>query len=64
VSSSPIVVTATDLARAFEDAPHSTSDDVCITHDRRRLDTPEKLFAFLKELGNACERSGNGAPAD
>ena len=27
-----------------------TADDVPITHDGRRLDTPEKVIAFLREI--------------
>lgn len=44
------VVTAEDLKRTFADPRPSTPDDVCITRDGRRLDTREKLLAFLVEI--------------
>jgi hypothetical protein len=34
-----------------------TPDDVWTTRDRRRLDTPEKLIAFLRDYG---EQSADG----
>jgi hypothetical protein len=47
------------VAEAFEHAPEPTEDDVCITHDGRRLDSPEKVRAFLDELNAslAAERA-------
>lgn len=33
-----------------------TSDDVCVTHDGRRLDTPEKLIAWVQEFN--ADRTG------
>jgi len=38
----------------FGDAP-PTEDDVPIARDGRRLDTPEKLLAFLEEIRSEAE---------
>lgn len=44
----------------FEDLPARTRDDVTITRDGRRLDTKEKLLAWLEELeGTAGERGAS-----
>jgi hypothetical protein len=43
--------TARDL---FGDAP-PTEDDVPIARDGRRLDTPEKVRAFLEEISSEVE---------
>lgn len=53
------VRTFQEVAEAFEHAPEPTEDDVCITHDGRRLDSPEKVRAFLDELNAslAAERA-------
>ena len=42
-----------------DNAPPPTDDDVCITRDGRRLDSPEKVRAFLDELNTsvAAERA-------
>ena len=47
------------MAEAFEHAPPPTGDDVCVTRDGRRLDSPEKVRAFLEELNAsvAAERA-------
>lgn len=45
-----MVQTFHEMAGAFEHAPPPTEDDVCITRDVRRLDSPEKVRAFLDEL--------------
>jgi hypothetical protein len=39
-----------DLARLFDAAPPSTSDEVSITTDGRRLDSAEAVIAFFEEL--------------
>ncbi|MFT3854160.1 MAG: hypothetical protein QM733_15670 [Ilumatobacteraceae bacterium] len=40
---------------AGADRGRPTADEVCVATDGRRLDTPEKLLAFLDEL-NATRR--------
>jgi hypothetical protein len=54
-----LVRTFREMAEAFEHAPPPTDDDVCITLDGRRLDSPEKVRAFLDELNAsvAAERA-------
>lgn len=44
----------------FEDLPARTPDDVTITRDGRRLDTKEKVLAWLEELE---EQRASAAPA-
>lgn len=39
-----------ELADLVRHAPPSTPDDVSITMDGRRLDTKEKVLAFLAEI--------------
>ncbi len=53
------VRTFREVAEAFEHAPPPSEDDVCITNDGRRLDSPEKVRAFLDELNAsvAAERA-------
>lgn len=46
---------------ALRDAGPATDDDVSITKDGRRLDTPEKLLAFIAELDAERERLSSGA---
>ncbi len=43
------------------DLPAATSDDVSITSDGVRLDSKEKLLAFLGELELELERQGGAA---
>jgi hypothetical protein len=50
VNGRDFVITAYQWNERFRDALPPTSDDVCITADGRRLDTPEKVIAFLEEL--------------
>jgi hypothetical protein len=54
-----LVRTFREMAEAFEHASPPTDDDVCITRDGRRLDSPEKVRAFLDELNAsvAAERA-------
>jgi hypothetical protein len=47
------VVTLTELAEAVRNAPSPTADDVSITWDGRRLDSKEKVLAFIAELDTA-----------
>jgi len=42
-----------ELNELFEAALPATADDVCITADGRRLDTPEKVIAWVEELNAA-----------
>lgn len=44
------VLTFEELAEAVRSAPTPTADDVSITWDGRRLDTKEKVLAFVAEL--------------
>lgn len=46
-----------ELAEAVPKAPPPSADDVSITWDGRRLDTKEKVLAFLAEL-DAARASG------
>jgi hypothetical protein len=47
------------LRRRLSTPPPPSEDDVCITNDGRRLDSPEKVRAFLDELNAsvAAERA-------
>jgi hypothetical protein len=38
-----------------EDAPPPTDDDVPITRDGRRLDSPEKVRAWLDDLNQSLQ---------
>ncbi len=42
--------TRTELDEWFRDAAPPTPDDVSVLADGRRLDTPEKVIAFLDEV--------------
>lgn len=42
-----------ELAEAVGTAPSPTADDVSITWDGRRLDSKEKVLAFLAEIDTA-----------
>ena len=50
------MVSRTDIVRSWRTAKEiagttpPTDDDVSITADGRRLDTPEKLIAFIDEI--------------
>jgi len=48
-----LALTFSELAEAVRDAPSPTADDVSITWDGRRLDSKEKVLAFLAELDAA-----------
>ena len=52
------VLTFEELAEAVRNAPPPTADDVSITWDGRRLDSREKVLAFLAEL-EAARSSGH-----
>ncbi|MGH9164217.1 MAG: hypothetical protein ACRDZW_01730 [Acidimicrobiales bacterium] len=54
------VLNLEELAEAMRTAGPPTADDVCITSDGRRLDTKEKLLAFLAEI-NADRAAGASA---
>lgn len=43
-------LTFEELDKAVRAAPPRTSDDVSVTMDGRRLDTKEKVLAFLAEV--------------
>jgi hypothetical protein len=42
-----------EIAQMVEDAPPPTDDDVPITRDGRRLDSPEKVRAWLDDLNQS-----------
>ncbi|MGH9123683.1 MAG: hypothetical protein ACRDZ8_03015 [Acidimicrobiales bacterium] len=44
------VLSFDELAELVRDAPPPTPDDVSITADGRRLDTKDKVLAFLAEI--------------
>jgi hypothetical protein len=46
----PTTITRIELRERFRDQPPPTPDDVSITLDGRRLDTPEKVRQFLLEV--------------
>jgi hypothetical protein len=46
----PTTITRIELHERFRDLPPPTPDDVSITLDGRRLDTPEKVRQFLLEV--------------
>ena len=46
----PPTITRIELRERFRDLPPPTPDDVSITLDGRRLDTPEKVRQFLLEV--------------
>jgi hypothetical protein len=50
-----LALTFAELADAVRNAPPPTADDVSITWDGRRLDSKEKVLAFLAELDKARE---------
>ena len=67
MSSAPIVLSYSEWVEAIrQSARPPTSDDVSITLDGRRLDTKEKVLAFLAEIeteraaGNAVRTGPTG----
>lgn len=54
-----LVMTAEELAKALRHASPSTSDDVTILPDGRRIDSRESAIAWLTEL--AAARAGSDA---
>jgi hypothetical protein len=46
----PATITGAELRERFRDLPPPTTDDVSIALDGRRLDTPDKVRAFLLEV--------------
>jgi hypothetical protein len=51
----PATITGVELRARFRNLPPPTSDDVSITLDGRRLDTPEKVRQFLLEVAATRE---------
>jgi hypothetical protein len=49
------VLTAEELFESIRHAPPPTADDVPVTLDGRRLDTPEKVRAWVDEVNVARE---------
>ena len=49
------MITWDELRERFQDLPLPTPDDVSITLDGRRLDTPAKVRAFLLEVASVRE---------
>jgi hypothetical protein len=54
------VMTAVELIERMHDAAPPTEDDVPVTFDGRRLDSPEAVSAWLADL---AARRGAGADA-
>src|SRR5208282_1734197 len=54
------VMTLEEFIGALKDAPPASSDDVAVTLDGRRLDTREKVLAWVEEL-NASRAAEGGA---
>jgi len=50
VARKEIDISATEWDRIVRSATPPTSDDCTITSDGRRIDTPDKLYAWLEEL--------------
>ena len=49
------VIGSCESARELAGDLPTTDDDVPITREGRRLDTPEKVIAFLAEINAECE---------
>jgi hypothetical protein len=49
------IVGRVDSARELAGDRPPTDDDVPITRDGRRLDTPDKVIAFLHEINARCD---------
>jgi hypothetical protein len=49
------MITWDELRERFRDLPPPTPDDVSITLDARRLDTPAKVRAFLLDVASVSE---------
>ena len=47
------MLTLEQIAEGLRGAPPATSDDVPVTLDGRRLDSPDKVRAWLSELNTA-----------
>ena len=54
-------MTAEELIERMRDATPPTADDVSVTSDGRRLDSPEAVKEWLEDL---AARRGAGADAD
>jgi hypothetical protein len=59
--SAPTRLSRDEIMAMSRDLPAATSDDVSITSDGVRLDSKEKLLAFLGELELELERQGGAA---
>jgi hypothetical protein len=57
------VMTGDEWVERMRDARPPTSDDVPITHDGRRLDSPEAVCAWLADLAARREAAGGHADA-
>jgi hypothetical protein len=51
----PATITQAALRERFRDLPPPTDDDVSVALDGRRLDTPDKVRAFLVEVAAVRE---------
>lgn len=59
----PIEVDGEALNREMRDAPAPTADDVTILRDGRRLDSAEKVIAWLVETGDLTPEAAQDALA-
>jgi hypothetical protein len=57
----PATITRAELRERFRDLPSPTEDDVLIAHDGRRLDTLDKIRAFLLEVAAIREAEQENA---
>lgn len=55
MASKEIDISAEEWDRIVQSAAPPTADDCTITSDGRRIDTPEKLHAWLEELAELRE---------
>jgi len=57
------VLTVEQLAEVARDAQPRTADDVSVTWDGRRLDSREKVLAFLAEVEASRDDGGDASAA-
>jgi len=50
-----------EMTERMRDAPSRTADDVPVTHDGRRLDTPAKVLEWLSEVNAERAREEDGS---
>lgn len=60
----PLTRSFEEIAELMRNAPPRTSDDVSITMDGRRLDSPEKVRAWLAEINAQFAQEDAAAAGD